>query len=219
VIEAVRRVILENLPAGYQETMQYGMIGYSVPHSIYPAGYHCDPSQPLPYAALASQKNHMAIYLSAIYQDEAQRAAFERQWAASGAPKLDAGKSCVRFKKLEHLSLETIATAIRSVSVDQFIANYERARDGSSNAGARRSAAKSNPSKGNVKPAAVKGKASSSKRTKASAKPAAKKTSKKIAGTTAKSPAGRAAPASTSTTSRKVAGKSARPAARRSNAR
>src|SRR5262245_4290550 len=99
-ISAVRDVILTNLPTGYAEVMQYGMVGYVVPHSIYPAGYHCDPSKPLTYAMLGSQKNHMAIYLINVYGHKETEAWFRKAYQAAGK-KLDMGKSCVRFKKLE----------------------------------------------------------------------------------------------------------------------
>lgn len=96
-IEAVRKVILDNLDSGYEEGMQYGMIGYYVPHRIYPAGYHCDPKQPLPFAALASQKNYMSLYLMCIYGETPLAAWFREAWAKTGK-KLDAGKACIRFK-------------------------------------------------------------------------------------------------------------------------
>ncbi|MCC7230835.1 MAG: DUF1801 domain-containing protein, partial [Fimbriimonadaceae bacterium] len=83
-ISAVRKVILENLPEGYQEGMGYGMIGYSVPHAIYPAGYHCDPKLPLPFAGLASQKNYMSVYLSCVYGDGEIESQFRQEYAASG---------------------------------------------------------------------------------------------------------------------------------------
>ena len=95
----MREVILAHLPEGYEEMMQYGMIGYVVPHSLYPAGYHCDPKQPLPFAHLGSQKNHMALYLMCVYLDSPIADWFRSAWAASGK-KLDMGKACVRFKKL-----------------------------------------------------------------------------------------------------------------------
>lgn len=123
-ISAVRDVILKNLPAGYEEGMQYGMIGYYVPPNIFPAGYHCDPKVPLPFASLASQKNHMAVYLMCVYGDEATREWFEKEYRASGK-KLDMGKSCVRFKKLDDLPLEVIGKAIARVPVARYIARYE----------------------------------------------------------------------------------------------
>lgn len=123
-IGAVRRVILDNLGAGYEEGMQYGMIGYYVPHSIYPAGYHCDPKKPLPFACLASQKNHMAIYMMSIYGSGAEEQWFRAAWAKTGR-KLDMGKSCIRFRKLEDLALQLIGEAIRRVPVAKYITVYE----------------------------------------------------------------------------------------------
>ncbi len=125
-IAAVRDVMLENLPKGFQEGMQYGMIGYFVPHSIYPSGYHCKPDEPLPYAALASQKNYMSIYLMCIYGDEQHREWFVDAWQKSGK-KLDMGKSCVRFKKLEEVPLKVIGQAIKKVTVKKYIDFYENA--------------------------------------------------------------------------------------------
>jgi len=123
-ISAVRKVILENLPEGYQEGMGYGMIGYSVPHAIYPAGYHCDPKLPLPFAGLASQKNYMSVYLSCVYGDGEIESQFRQEYAASGK-KLDMGKSCIRFKKLDDLALDVIGRFIARVDVATYIARYE----------------------------------------------------------------------------------------------
>jgi hypothetical protein len=123
-IGAVRAVILENLGKGYEEGIQYGMIGYYVPHSLYPRGYHCDPKQPLPFAGLASQKNHMAVYLCCMYGDMDQAKWFRAQWAKTGK-KLDMGKSCVRFKKLDDLPLDVIGQAIARVPAKDYIAVYE----------------------------------------------------------------------------------------------
>jgi hypothetical protein len=124
-VSAVRKVILANLPEGYEECMSYGMIGYVVPHRIYPAGYHCDPSLPLPFANLASQKNHMALYLMCCYGDKATDQWFRKKWVAAGK-KLDMGKSCVRFKKLEDVSLEVIGQVIARVPVKNYIARIEQ---------------------------------------------------------------------------------------------
>jgi hypothetical protein len=123
-ISAVRDVILKNLPKGYEEGMQYGMIGYYVPHSVYPPGYHCDPKQPLPFASLASQKNHMALYLTCQYGDEEHEAWFRDAWAKTGR-KLDMGKSCIRFKKLDDVPLTVIGQAIKRMPVTKFVAQYE----------------------------------------------------------------------------------------------
>ena len=125
-IEAIRKVILENLPKGIEEGMQYGMIGYFVPFSVYPAGYHCDPKQPLPFASLASQKNHMAIYMFGIYTMAEHRDWFVEEWKKTGK-KLDIGKSCVRFKKLEDVPLEIVGKAIKRMSVKKSIEFYETA--------------------------------------------------------------------------------------------
>ncbi|RMF82871.1 MAG: DUF1801 domain-containing protein, partial [Planctomycetota bacterium] len=123
-LAAIRAVIQKNLPRGYEEGMQYGMIGYYVPHSVYPDGYHCDPKQPLPFASLASQKNHMALYMMCIYADPKQQDWFINAWKATGK-KLDMGKSCVRFKKLEDVPLEVVGKAVRRVPVKKFIEFYE----------------------------------------------------------------------------------------------
>ena len=129
-IEAVRKVVLANLGKGYSEGMTYGMIGYFVPHSVYPAGYHCDPKQPLPFAGLASQKNYMSLHMMSVYcgcdgggETEFLRW-FREAWTKTGK-KLDMGKACIRFKRLEDLSLEVIGEAIRRVPVEVYISNYE----------------------------------------------------------------------------------------------
>src|SRR5581483_5951476 len=123
-LATVRAVVLANLPQGYEETMQYGMISYVVPHSIYPAGYHCDPRQAVMYAALASQKAHMALYLMGPYGDRATDQWFRKAYAASGK-KLDMGKACLRFKNVENLALELIGQIIARTPVDKYIARVE----------------------------------------------------------------------------------------------
>ena len=123
-VSAVRDVILANLPAGYQEVMQYGMIAYVVPHSLYPAGYHCKPSDPLPYAALGSQKNHMTVYFCTLYGNEETESWFRKAYQATGK-KLDMGKGCVRFKKLEQLPVELIGQVIARTPVKKYIACVE----------------------------------------------------------------------------------------------
>ena len=121
-IEAVRETILEYLPAGYVEAMGFGMITYVVPLERYPDTYN---TQPLMYAALASQKSHMAVYLTSVYSDEAIQEKFVARYKATGK-KLDMGKSCVRFKSLDQLPLDVIGDAIAAMSVDEFIAINER---------------------------------------------------------------------------------------------
>lgn len=123
-IQAVRRVILENLDKDYEEGMSYGMIGYHVPHRVFPAGYHCDPKQPLPFAGLASQKNHMSLYLMCVYGSVSEEQAFRRAWAKSGK-KLDMGKACIRFRKPDDLALDVIADTIRSLPARKYISMYE----------------------------------------------------------------------------------------------
>jgi hypothetical protein len=123
-LEALRAVFRKNLPQGYEEGMQYGMIGYYVPHSVYPPGYHCDPKQPVPFAGLASQKNHMSMYLMCIYSDAGHQAWFQKAWQATGK-KLDMGKACIRFKKLEDVPLEVVGQAVKRVPVSEFLAHYE----------------------------------------------------------------------------------------------
>ena len=123
-IRAVRAVILKNLPTGYEEGIQHGAIGYFVPHSVYPTGYHCDPKQPLPFAGLASQKNYISIHLMSVYSDPKQEAWFRAAWAKS-CKKLDMGKACVRFKKIQDLPLQVIGQAIKRVPVKKFIEQYE----------------------------------------------------------------------------------------------
>lgn len=132
-LEAVRKVILANLDKSYEEGMQYGAIGYYVPHRVFPAGYHCDPKQPLPFAALAAQKNHLALYLMGIYcgcnepgtTETADARWFREAWAKTGK-KLDMGKSCVRFKKLDDVALDVIGEAIRRLPAQRYIDNYQQ---------------------------------------------------------------------------------------------
>lgn len=122
-IEAVRKVILRNLDRQYEECMLYGMIGYAVPHRVWPLGYHCDPSKPLMMAALASQKNCLTVYLMSVYGDKAERAWFQKAWAKSGK-KLNMGGCCVRFKKVEDAALEVIGEAIRRTPAKAHVDNY-----------------------------------------------------------------------------------------------
>jgi len=131
-ISAVRDVLLKSLDPVYEESMQYGMIGYSVPHSIYPKGYHVDPKKPLLFAALASQKNYMALYLMTEFDctgkgGAKQAESFREAWAKSGK-KLDMGKSCIRFRKLDDLALDVIGQAVKRVPASAFVDYYERSR-------------------------------------------------------------------------------------------
>lgn len=128
-LEAVRAVILKNLDKDFEEGMAYGMIGYAVPHRVFPAGYHCDPKQPLPYAALASQKNYMSVYLMCVYGDSEHAVWFREAWARTGK-KLDMGKSCIRFKKVEDLALDVIGESIRRIPAKKYIEFYLKTMGG-----------------------------------------------------------------------------------------
>ena len=123
-VEAVRTVILDNLPAGYEEAMQFGMISYVIPLKRYPKTYN---GQALSYAALASQKNYVSVYLMNIYGDAETERWFTGRYKASGK-RLDMGKSCVRFKKLDDLPLDLIAEAVALTSVESYIQLYEESR-------------------------------------------------------------------------------------------
>lgn len=125
-ISGVRDVILDNLPEGYQEGMQYGMISYHVPLDRHPETYN---GQPLSVAALASQKNYMSLYLLGVYYDPETEQWFKERFAASGK-KLDVGKSCMRFKRLDDLPLEVVGEAISHVSPDDLIERHRTSRAG-----------------------------------------------------------------------------------------
>lgn len=127
VLESVRQVILENLGTGYAEGMQYGMIGYFVPHSLFPAGYHCDPRQPLPFAALAAQKKYFSLHLMCLSDSSAElNRWFLEAWSKSGR-KLEMGKCCVRFKDFSDLALDVVAEMLQRVPVEQFVTFYKAA--------------------------------------------------------------------------------------------
>jgi len=123
VIEAVRQIILENLPAGYEEVMNWGMITYQVPLETFSDTYN---KKPLMYASLASQKNHMAVYLTGIYMDDEARRRFEEAYRATGK-RYDVGKSCVRFRKLDDLPLPLIGESIALLDVEEFIERVTKA--------------------------------------------------------------------------------------------
>lgn len=165
-IDALRAIILKNIDKGFEERMGYGMMGYAVPHSIFPAGYHCDPKQPLPFAGMASQKQGISLYLMHLYMDPSLKNWFVNAWKATGK-KLDMGASCIRFKKLDDVPLDVVAEAFRRMKLKQYVATYEAnlAKGG----GASRS-----KKPGSKKPTAK-------KTTKKAAKKTAKKTAKKSA--------------------------------------
>jgi hypothetical protein len=138
-LEALRKVILKHIDPVYEERMDYGMPGWSVPHSVYPPGYHCDPKIPLPYAGYASQKNHMSLYLMCIYGHTGEDKWFRDAWAKTGK-KLDMGKSCIRFKKLDDLALDVVAQAFKRTPAREYIAFYERTMLANNKAASKRSA-------------------------------------------------------------------------------
>lgn len=122
-VERVRGVILENIDPVFEERMQYGMIGYCVPHRVFPAGYHCDPSQPVPFAGLASQKGHMSLYTMCLYMQSPLLEWFRAAWAKTGK-KLDMGKACIRFKDAEQLALDVIGELFRRATAEKYLEVY-----------------------------------------------------------------------------------------------
>lgn len=121
----LRQTIKKNLPKGFKEIMCYGMIGYVVPHSIYPDGYHCDPKTPLPFLSIASQKNFIAVYHMGIYADPAILKWFTTAYAKVGKAKLDMGKSCIRFKKTEDIPFELLGELASKMTPKDWILKYE----------------------------------------------------------------------------------------------
>lgn len=126
VMGKMRQTILESLPKGFEEGVGYGMILYFVPHTIYPAGYHCDPKQPLPFVSLASQKNFIALYHMGLYADPALLSWFTEKYKATVSSKLDMGKSCIRFKKMTDIPFELIGELMTKISVESWIETYEK---------------------------------------------------------------------------------------------
>lgn len=127
VMTELRKAVRKNLPKGFQEVMSYGNMGWVVPHSMYPAGYHCDPKQPLPFLGLASQKNHIAVYHMGIYASADLLEWFRAEWPKHSSKKLDMGKSCIRFKKAEDVPVALIGELASKMTPQQWIALYESA--------------------------------------------------------------------------------------------
>jgi len=123
----LRNAIKENLPQGFEEVISYGMLGYVVPHSIYPSGYHCDPKLPLPFINLACQKNFIALYHMGIYANKNLESWFVSEYPKHVKTKLDMGKSCIRFKKMDDIPFDFIGELAAKVSVEDWISNYEKA--------------------------------------------------------------------------------------------
>lgn len=122
----LRKVIKKNLPKGFSESMGYGMVGYGVPHSLYPAGYHCDPKQPLPFLGLASQKNFIAVYHMGIYADPKLLKWFTDEYPKHSKTKLDMGKSCIRFKKPDQIPFKLIGELASKMTPQDWIKLYEK---------------------------------------------------------------------------------------------
>ena len=127
-ISAIRKVINDNLPAGFKECVMYGHIGWVVPKETYPPGYHCDPNLPLGFMSLASQKNHIALYAMCLYGVKDQLDWFVSEWPKHSKKKLNMGKSCIRFSKLEDVPLDLIAELASKVTPQQWVEIYEKAR-------------------------------------------------------------------------------------------
>ena len=125
VVSKLREIISNNLPDGFQETMSYGMIGWVVPHETYPDGYHCNPKLPLPFMNLASQKNFVAVYHSGVYASEELMKWFVSEYPNHAKRKLDMGKSCIRFKKMDDIPYDLIGELSTKITVDQWVETYE----------------------------------------------------------------------------------------------
>jgi len=122
----LRKKISENIPKGFFEIMGYGMLGYAVPHSIYPSGYHCDQKLPLPFMGIASQKNFVAVYHMGIYSDKKLLDWFLAEFPNHSPKKLDMGKSCIRFKKMDDIPYDLFGELASKMTVDDWIDTYER---------------------------------------------------------------------------------------------
>jgi uncharacterized protein YdhG (YjbR/CyaY superfamily) len=125
-MKKLRAVIKKNLPKGFQETINYKMPAYVVPHSAYPDGYHCDTSLPLPFLAMASQKNFIALYHMGVYADPKLMKWFQGEWPKHVKTKLDMGKSCIRFKKIETIPYDLIGELVSKMKVQDWIDLYEK---------------------------------------------------------------------------------------------
>lgn len=125
VLQKLRKIITENLPEGFEETLSYGMIGYVVPHSIYPDGYHVTPQLPLPFINIASQKSHIALYHMALYADENLLNWFKEEYAKQTNTKPDIGKSCIRFKKPEQIPFSLIGELVQQIDIQQWVQLYK----------------------------------------------------------------------------------------------
>ncbi|MDG2149498.1 MAG: DUF1801 domain-containing protein [Planctomycetota bacterium] len=123
-IKALRTVIRKNIDKKFKESMENGALAWTLPHSVYPHGYHCNPEQPVPFVGIASQKSHIGLYLFCVYTQPGEAERFREEWLATGK-KLNMGKSCVRVKKLEDIPLEVVGRAIKRITAKKFVASYE----------------------------------------------------------------------------------------------
>ena len=121
----LRQTIQKNLPKGFEETMSYGMIAFAVPHTVYPDGYHCKPEEPLPFINIASQKNFVAFYHMGLYANPDMLEWFQAEYPKHSKRKLDMGKSCVRFKKMDDIPYDLLGELVKKISVDDWIETYE----------------------------------------------------------------------------------------------
>ncbi len=192
-VDAVRKAIRENLDKGYEEGIQYGMLGYYVPHRVFPDGYHCDPKQPLPFMSVASTKGHIGLHMFCIYGNTGPQDWFRDAWKKAGK-KLDMGAACVRVKKLEDIALDVVGEAVRRLPTAKYVAHYvamrdklglgkaakkSKASDTKADAKGAKATKKAASAKPAVKPATKP--AANKKAAKTNAKKTSKKTSKKAA--------------------------------------
>jgi hypothetical protein len=127
IITSIRNVLLKKLPKGFKEGIGYGMLSYSVPHSMYPNGYHCDPKQPLPFISIGSTKNHISLHHLGLYGSTSLLEWFVAEWPKYSTKKLDMGKGCVRFKKAEDVPLKLIEELAKKMTPQQWVEQYEKA--------------------------------------------------------------------------------------------
>lgn len=125
-LNQLREVIVNNIPEGFHEELNYGLPGYVVPHTIYPSGYHCDPKLPVPFISFASQKNFIAFYHMGIYADEKLLNWFQEEYKKVVPTKLDMGKSCIRFKNVKNIPFELLGKLVRKITVEDWINTYEK---------------------------------------------------------------------------------------------
>lgn len=180
IMQALRKVINDNLRGGLAEGLQYNGIGYFIPHSLYPAGYHCDPKQPLPYGGIASGKQYVSIGFMCSYMKPELDRWFRKAWTATGR-KLDMGACCIRVKKMDDIAFDVIAELVRKVPGDEYIKIYESMRaqsGGGRSTTVKKSSGGGGAGRGTSKEPAAKPKASASAKAKGGTKKVVKKKAK-----------------------------------------